>query len=214
MTTLSQQPKMTTHLSKSDYLLGIKCPLALWYKKHRKDLTPEHDEARLEQGNEVGALARQYFGDSVVIQSKPWLDSALTETEAAIESKADVICEAVCRRDNGDYCAIDILRNNKDGTFDMIEVKSSTEPKDYHIVDLSFQYYVFSGKYKIRDCYVMTIDNTYVRHGDSQFLKSFFIVVPFVCFTMYIIRRIPTEVRYYFQENASMDGRVFPSIMA
>ena len=49
----------------------------------------------------------------------------------------------------------------------MIEVKSSTRLEYYHIDDMSFQYYVFNNAgIKIGKCYIMVIDNKYVRNGD------------------------------------------------
>ena len=57
--------------------------------------------------------------------------------------------------DTGEYCAVDILRNNNDGTWDIIEVKSTSKPNDYHYIDASFQRYVFSQcGIKIRNCFI------------------------------------------------------------
>ncbi|MDH5796655.1 MAG: hypothetical protein OEY79_03865, partial [Anaplasmataceae bacterium] len=58
--------------------------------------------------------------------------------------------------------------------WDLIEVKSSTGVKDYHIDDMSFQYHVFfAAGYKIRKCLMMMIDNSYVRQGDIEPQKLF-----------------------------------------
>ena len=68
----------------------------------------------------------------------------------------------------GAYSKIDILKRveNTD-LWDLIEVKSSTQVKEYHKDDLAFQYYVFNNSgYKIRYCYMMLIDSSYERNGD------------------------------------------------
>ena len=53
--------------------------------------------------------------------------------------------------------------------WDLIEVKSSTQVKEYHKDDLAFQYYVFSNSgYKIRNSYMMLIDNSYKRTGNIE----------------------------------------------
>ncbi len=44
-------------LSKSDYVLGIKCPDALWFKKYRKDIVPEKKQSVLDNGTAIGQFA-------------------------------------------------------------------------------------------------------------------------------------------------------------
>jgi len=68
-------------ISKSDYVLGVKCPNAIWFKKQCKDLQPEFNTALLEQGNAVGALARSKYPDGVHITDLPWGRSAVLNTK-------------------------------------------------------------------------------------------------------------------------------------
>lgn len=156
-----------TKISKSDYVLGIKCPNAIWFKKYRKDLEAEKNQAVLDNGTAVGELACDRFLGGVRITAKPWEDAAITQTKSAISEKAPFIYEATLSTDTGEYCAVDILRNNNDGTWDIIEVKSTTEPHDYHYIDASFQRYVFTKcGINVRNCFIMTLNKEYVRHGD------------------------------------------------
>lgn len=153
-------------ISKSDYVLGIKCPNALWFKKHRKDLTPVVDQAVLDTGNMVGELARSRFPNGINITAKPWESEAVAQTKRALVEKVPYIFEATLETDTGEYCAVDILRNNNDGTWDIIEVKSTTRPHDYHLIDASFQRYVFTQcGVNIRNCYILTLNPEYSRHG-------------------------------------------------
>lgn len=153
-------------ISKSDYVLGIKCSNALWFKKHRKDLTPVVDQAVLDTGNMVGELARSRFPNGINITVKPWESEAVAQTKRALVEKVPYIFEATLETDTGEYCAVDILRNNNDGTWDIIEVKSTTRPHDYHLIDASFQRYVFTQcGVNIRNCYILTLNPEYSRHG-------------------------------------------------
>ena len=153
-------------ISKSDYVLGVKCPNAIWFKKLRKDLATEINLAILEQGNEIGRLAQDAFPGGTYITAKPWDYEAAWRTQDAIKSGDPYIYEATLSTKTGEYCAVDILRNNNDGTWDIIEVKSTTRPHDYHFLDASFQKYVFTQcGVKIRDCFIMTLNPEYVRHG-------------------------------------------------
>ena len=156
-------------ISKSDYVLGIKCPNALWFKKYRKDLTPVVDQAVLDTGNMVGELARSRFPGGIDVTAKPWEPEAIEQTKHAMSENAPYIFEATLETNTGEYCAVDILHNNDDGTWNIIEVKSTTSPHDYHIIDASFQRYVFAQcGVKIRKCFIMTLNPEYVRHGDMD----------------------------------------------
>lgn len=161
-------------ISKSDYVLGIKCLNALWFKKYRKDLETEKNQAVLDNGTAVGELACDRFPGGVRITAKPWEDAAITQTKSAISGKAPFIYEATLSTDTGEYCAVDILRNNNDGTWDIIEVKSTTEPHDYHYIDASFQRYVFTKcGINVRNCFIMTLNKEYVRHGNLDLEQLF-----------------------------------------
>ncbi|MDD3594591.1 MAG: DUF2779 domain-containing protein [Candidatus Gastranaerophilales bacterium] len=161
-------------ISKSDYILGLKCPLALWYKKHRPDLCSEFNDGILSQGNEVGLLAHKLYKDGKLVHHKPWEDAAIVQTGKFVEDGVTAIFEAVAKTETGEYCAADILKRNEDGSWNIIEVKSSTKVKEYHLIDLSFQYYVFTNAgYNIKSCYIVTVNNQYVRKGDIDPFEFF-----------------------------------------
>ena len=78
---------------------------------------------------------------------------------------------------NGGFARVDILNPVGGGTWDIIEVKSSTEVKDVNLIDLAFQAFVYNGAgLNIRRCFVMCVDREYVRHGAVD-PKKFFKVV-------------------------------------
>ena len=168
-------------LSKSQYIKGLQCPKAFWFYRHRKDLAPEITPAKqavFDTGNEVGLLAQDYFEGGIEVVADYWdVEKSIELTGQYIEKGYKQIYEATALHPaNGLYSRIDILCKADDSDqWDLIEVKSSTSVKDYHIDDLSFQYYVFSNAgYKIRHCYMMVIDNKYQRSGEidpQEFLR-------------------------------------------
>jgi len=182
-------------LSKSQYMKGLQCPLALWYSMNRKDLGTDvsaSDQARFDAGKEVGLLARQCFPDGIEIKSPSYdMANAVSRTNEAVKAGVKAIYEAAAANDRtGTQARIDILRkvDNTD-MWDLIEVKSSTKPDDHHIQDMAFQYLVFTGAgYKIRSCILMCINNKYVRQGKID---------PQGLFTMHDI----TAVVQYEQSN-------------
>ncbi len=119
-------------------------------------------------------LAQNRFPGGVVISAMPWDYEAAWRTQEAIRADEPYIYEATLATETGEYCAVDILRNNNDGTWDIIEVKSTTKPHDYHIIDASFQRYVFTQcGIKIRKCFIMTLNPEYVRHGNVDLDELF-----------------------------------------
>ena len=159
-------------ISKSQYIKGLQCPLALWFYRNRKDLKPQIDFAtqmRFDAGHEVGALAQMHFSGGVKVAENYWdVQKAAQSTQQLVAEGHKTIYEATAIHPaNGCYSRIDILRKvpNKD-KWDLIEVKSSSGKKDYHVDDMAFQYYVFtSAGYEINDCFLMLLNSEYVRQG-------------------------------------------------
>jgi hypothetical protein len=171
---------MRPTLSKSQYVKGHQCPKALWLYRHRKDLYPKVSaatQATFDYGNEVGILAQSYFPGGIEVISDHWdIGKAEKLTKQYIASGREVIYEATAiHPEDGSHSRIDILQKvpNTD-RWNLIEVKSSTSEKAYHVDDLSLQYYVFThAGYDIDKCLLMVIDNTYIRHGDIDSQRLF-----------------------------------------
>jgi hypothetical protein len=166
-------------ISKSQYLKGVQCPKALWLYRHRPDLAPEISEGQqyiFNTGNEVGKLAQKYFKDGVEIEEEYYkIDQAIDSTKKAVSQGKDIIFEATAASGDGAFSRIDILEKvNGTDDWDLIEVKSSTEVKDYHIDDIALQRYAFSeAGYNIRKSILMHLNNNYVRSGELDTNKLF-----------------------------------------
>ena len=60
------------------------------------------------------------------------------------------------------------------GAWDLVEVKSTTSVKGYHIDDMALQRHAFAGAgYNIRQSILMHIDNQYVKNGPLDVQKLF-----------------------------------------
>jgi hypothetical protein len=171
--------KRIHRISKSQYLRGVQCPKALWLHRHRPDLAPEISEAQqyiFDTGHEVGELARRYFRGGVEIKEKYYdIDRAIESTNTAVYQDEDVIFEATASSGDGAFSRIDIFKKaGVTNTWDLIEVKSSTDVKDYHIDDIALQRYAFIGAgYNIRRSILMHVNKNYVRSGELNVNKLF-----------------------------------------
>jgi hypothetical protein len=116
----------------------------------------------------VGELAQQYFGEGIEI-TEPYykIAQAIQSTNQAVRQGKDLIFEATACADTGAFSRIDIFKKvDGSGTWDLIEVKSSTGVKDYHIDDMALQRHAFSGAgYRIGKSILMHVNNGYVRSG-------------------------------------------------
>ncbi len=135
-------------LSKTSFLAGCQCPKRLWLEVHRPDLAAPLNLIRLraiDQGIQVGELAQQHFPEGVLIEADHQHSTeALNETRLAISRGHKTIFEGVFEFHDV-VVRVDILDREVDGSWQLIEVKSSTGVKPQHIQDVAIQAYVMGG---------------------------------------------------------------------
>jgi len=155
-------------LTKSKYCKGLNCPKALYLSIHHKELaTPPSASAQLrfEEGHDVGQLAQTYFPNGVLIEEdRDQLNVAISKTKALVaDAKVSAIFEATFSH-NDVLCRVDILRNNFDGTWDILEVKSTKEVKDEHHDDVAIQLWVVENS-------GVKVKSAYLRHINPEFVS-------------------------------------------
>jgi predicted RecB family nuclease len=134
-------------LSKSRFVAGLQCHKQLWWRVHEPDapeLAPSPPlQHRLEQGLEVGRLARRYVPGGELIDLPPYqLAAKVQATREALARKAPWIYEATFIADQT-YAQIDVLERRGSGRgFGIIEVKASNRIKSEHVPDVALQLYV------------------------------------------------------------------------
>ena len=154
-------------LTKSKYLNGLQCPKYLWVKLNEPDRIPRFDESmlyRFNQGHLVGEFAKKLFPDGINIPADDFKIN-LKQTEELLKERKPLF-EAGIMVDNT-FSRIDILKPVGKDEWNIIEVKSSTKIKNVNFHDISFQKYCCE-KYglKIRNCFLMTVNNEYVMQSD------------------------------------------------
>ena len=163
-------------LTKSKYMVGLLCPKHLWTLFHQKEKIPEIDEQmqhRFDQGHLVGELAKKLFKNGVDIKTDDFKKNL--EDSKRLISSGKPLFEAGFLIDRL-YSRADILEPVKNNEWNIIEVKSSTELKEEYIDDVAFQKYCYEKSgLKIRKCFLMHINNEYVRKGiikPNEFFKK------------------------------------------
>jgi len=134
-------------ISKSKFVAGVQCLKRLYLQVHAPELAAESDaadEAIIEQGREVGLLARQMFPGGVDVSGEGGLDQALRATRELVGNReVPAIFEAAFAH-GGVLVRVDILQRRRDGRWRLIEVKSTTDIKDHHLEDVAIQARVVS----------------------------------------------------------------------
>ena len=162
------------NLSKSKYIEGMQCPKILWLNKYKPEVKEEVSNSSLDTGTKVGILARELFGKHTNILYNDNLDIMISDTKKALEEDNIVITEASFNYNNN-FCSIDILKKNGN-SYEIYEVKSSTEISDIYLDDISYQVYVLSKLgYNVTKASIVYINSNYTRHGDLELDKLFVI---------------------------------------
>lgn len=166
-----------TSLSKTKYMNGLQCPKLLWIAVNQKESIPptdKHAQYIFDQGHLVGELVQKLFPKGILIPTEPFSENLKLSKE--LIKKRKPLFEAAFSSNNI-YSRADILNPVGKDEWDFIEVKSSSDfegHKKEHLQDISFQKYCYErAGLKIRKCFLMYINNEYVKKGKIEPKKLF-----------------------------------------
>ena len=163
------------NLSKSLYCNGIQCNKILWLNKHYPEEKQEvANSSVLDNGTEVGILAKELFGPSIDIEFNKDLNKMIEDTNIALQKDNIIVTEASFNYKNN-FCSVDILKKNNNN-YELYEVKSSTEIKDIYLHDISYQYYVLTKLgLNITKASIVYINSNYIREETLELNKLFIV---------------------------------------
>ena len=162
------------NLSKSRYCNAYQCLKMLWLDVNHPELKSDvSNSSVLENGTEVGILAKGLFGEYIDIPFSNNLSEMINNTqEVILKNKNAIICEASFVYNNN-FCSVDILKKNND-EYEIYEVKSSTEIKDIYLEDISYQTYVLKNLgLNVVKSSIVYINHFYERVGDLNLHNLF-----------------------------------------
>jgi len=161
-------------LSKSKLLSYRQCPKRLWLQTHRPDLA-EVDDATvtvMAVGTQVGETFRTTYPAGRLVDSDDLTAAlALTRELLATSPPAPIFEATLQARDV--LVRIDLLEPVGSG-YRLVEAKSSTRVKDYHLDDAAIQTWVARGAgIPIVETCIAHLDNRFVYPGDGQYAGLF-----------------------------------------
>ena len=160
---------MIMRISKSKFVAGCQCVKRLYWQVHEPELAAElgtADQAIMQQGHEVGMLARQLFPGGVEVGYEGSLDQAIRTTrELVANGEIPAIFEGAFEHD-GVLVRVDVLHRRGDRRLRLIEVKSSASLKEEHLDDVGIQYRVLSRSgLDVASCCLAHVNRNYVFQG-------------------------------------------------
>ncbi|MBF0618710.1 MAG: DUF2779 domain-containing protein [Candidatus Omnitrophica bacterium] len=165
-------------LTKSKFLNALQCPKLLWIRCNAPDQippTPDSLQRVFDTGHRVGSLAMKRFPGGVHVQEENFMEN-IQETKSLLSAvDPRPIYEAGIKTGRL-YARADILVPSKtnSGAWDVVEVKCGTSVKEIYLQDVAFQRYCYEqAGIKVGRCFLMHINNEYVRHGEID-VEAFF----------------------------------------
>lgn len=138
-------------ITKSDFLLFLKAPLHLWAKENdklEKKIPSIYEQHLMKQGYEVEKLAHD------LLPNATWQKPYFTDN---FEIRQDAMIKY------------------PDGSAHLYEIKSSTEVKKEHLLDVTFQSIITEEETKLKKIFVVTLNKDYVLNGKLD-INSLFVV--------------------------------------
>ena len=155
-------------LSKSKIIAHRQCPKRLWLQVNRPELIEisAATQVRFDEGNKVGDIARQNHPGGVFIETLNRVE-AIAQTKEAV-SKHQTIFEGAFFEEDVMIRA-DLLFPENDG-YRLVEVKSSTGVKSYHVDDVTVQSWVMEkAGCSPTSMALAYINNKFIYQGDGNY---------------------------------------------
>lgn len=148
-------------LSKSDYLLFLEAPRHLWAKRHGvcQEVLSDFDRHLIAQGGEVERLAVRYM-EASVLKAQPGARLLWQQTfiDGAYLARPDML-----------------IHHADSGSYDLVEIKSSTSVDKENLHDITFQYLILAKALPVQNCYLLHLNKDY-RRGDALDLEGLFVL--------------------------------------
>ena len=165
------------NLSKSKILAFRQCPKRLWLEVNKPEVmqVSTSTQSKFNVGHQVGEIARNLYDPqkigTLIDIKKEGFSQALARSKSLTKSETPIFEAGFSG--NGLLAFADVMLPIKvDGkiSWKMVEVKSSTSVKDYHLDDISVQSYVakLSG-FNLSSVFIAHIDSSWIYPGDGDY---------------------------------------------
>jgi len=166
------------NLSKSKLIAFRQCPKRLWLEVHRPELREDSaaTQASFKIGNTVGDIARQLYDPSitgVLLDAQcDGFDTVFKRTTELLKTDQPIFEAGFAAK--GALAFADVMlpdEQNGKRVWNMVEVKSSTGVKDYHLDDVAIQAFVArSAGVPLASISLAHINSDWTYPGDEDYI--------------------------------------------
>ena len=188
-------------LSKSRFCSGLQCLKRLYWQCFPPDDFQDDKNGEfnviLEQGREIGELARQAFPKGVLVdEDHKHLADAVAHTQTLLtDQNIPAIFEATFAFKDV-LVRVDILERLPRNRWRLIEVKQSSKVKDEHIPDVAIQMYVLEQSgISLRGAALMHVNTEYVYDGKKLRLDNLFTFVDVLADARELQAQVPLRLK-------------------
>jgi hypothetical protein len=201
-------------ITKSKYMAGVQCLKRLHLLVHSPELgggKTAADFALMEQGREVGKLARQLFPGGVEVRTGNPEEAIRITQELISTPDIPAIFEATFEH-AGVLVRVDILHRRRDRRWRLIEVKSSASMKEEHLEDVAIQYRVVPNcGLDVASCHLATVNRQYVFPGRDIDPWRFFRIQNLTRMVKNLQPKLVFQLRSEFQVLAMSEAPDLPT---
>ena len=162
------------NLSKSKLIAYRQCPKRLWLEIHAPELREDSATAQMNFmiGYAVGDIAQQLYDPNenrqIIDAQAEGYPQAFARTQALLTANRPIFEAGFCAE--GGMAFADIMLPNADGSWRMVEVKSSTSVKDYHKDDIAIQSYIAKNAgVNLSNVALAHIDSNWIYQGNHDY---------------------------------------------
>lgn len=201
-------------LSKTRFQYAMICRKRAWLDAHRRELGRPPDAAlrlRLADGHRIGRIARELWAGGVLV-TEPSARHARAAARTSLlleDASVGAVFEGAFAHDGLRIRADVIARSGS--SFELVEVKSASRPREEHVLDLAIQAYVIDGSgVELASASLLHVNPGYVWQGGPLDPNRLFVRVDL---TEEIFRRL-SEVREHAAELRTMLAASAPPAVA
>jgi hypothetical protein len=166
-------------ISKSKFMAGVQCLKRLYLLVHEPGLAVQPDgadSAIIQQGREVGLLARQLFPGGIEVDGSVGLEEAIRSAKELVANReVPAIFEGAFEH-QGVVVKTDILQRLNENRWRLVEVKSTSDLKEHHLEDVAIQSHVLSHSgLDLASVWLAHINRSYLLSGATVDPRQFFL---------------------------------------
>jgi predicted RecB family nuclease len=164
-------------LSKSKFIAGSQCLKRLYLSVHQPEVAAQPDDADqaiIDQGQEVGLLARQLGPGGIAVEARNREEAIRATRELVQNPEIPALFEGAFE-DRGVFVRVDVLQRRRNRSWRLMEVKSTTAIREHHLQDVAIQFRAVKGSgLDVASASLAHINREYVHQNGAIDPHQFF----------------------------------------